>query len=350
MASASATTPTLPSTQTVWKIVRKGVPAKALVKEENAPVPKKIPKGNVLVKIQAASLNPVGYKMMRMAPNSFLKRIAEYDFAGEVVDANGNLQFKVGDQVFGSIPVGESFKTGQGALAQYTYVPAKATAHRPEGITPNEASGIAIVALTAYTALYHIGKLEAGQRIFVNGGSTSVGIYTIQLAKALGCKVYASASGKNEEFLKSLGVDEFYDYTKQPIHEALVQNPPSSKFDVIFEAVGHAYIPLYTHSEAYLAPNGTYISVGPTPDGFSETLSLLWNFFMHPKWAGGTKRRFEILRINKTGELLDEIAKAITDGKVKPVIDSVYKFEDVLSAYDKILTGHARGKVVVEVS
>jgi len=149
-----------------------------------------------------------GFKLMRMAPNSFFKRIAEYDFAGEVVDVNGNPRFKIGDQVFGSIPVGGSFKNGQGALAQYAYVPAKTTAHRPEGVSINEASGIAIVAMTAYAAVYQFGKLEAGQRIFINGGTTSVGIYAIQIAKALGCKVYASASGKNEQFLKDLGVDE----------------------------------------------------------------------------------------------------------------------------------------------
>ena len=86
---------------------------------------------------------------------------------------------------------------------------------------------------------------------------------------------------------------QFYDYTKQPIHEALAQNPPSPKFDVFLEAVGHAYVPLYTHSEAYLAPNGTYISVGPTPHGVGETLNLLWSVFIHPTWAGGTKRQFK---------------------------------------------------------
>ena len=149
-----------------------------------------------------------GFKLMRRAPNSLFKRVAEYDFAGEVVDVNGNPGFEIGDQVFGSIPVAGSFKNGQGALAQYAYAPTKTTIHRPEAISPNEASGIAVVGITAYAAVYQVGKLEAGQRIFVNGGTTSVGIYAIQMAKALGCKVYASASGKNEEFLKELGVDE----------------------------------------------------------------------------------------------------------------------------------------------
>ena len=145
---------------------------------------------------------------MRQAPNSFFKRVAEYDFAGEVVDPNGDPLFKIGDRVFGTIPIMGAFKTGQGALAQYTYAPAKSIARRPEGISPNEASGIPMVALTAYAALYQIGKLEAGQTIFINGGTTSVGLYAIQFAKALGCKVHASASGKNQEFLRNLGVDE----------------------------------------------------------------------------------------------------------------------------------------------
>jgi len=154
--------------------------------------------------------------MMRLFPNSFFKRVAEYDFAGEIVDPNGGPGFKVGDQVFGSIPVKESFTNGQGALSQYAYVPTKNIAHKPEGISSNEASGICIVAMTAHAALHQMGELEAGQRIFINGGTTSVGIYAIQFAKALGCKVYASASGKNEEFLKSLGVDEVRIYRPNP--------------------------------------------------------------------------------------------------------------------------------------
>ena len=146
--------------------------------------------------------------MMRFLPNSLFKRIAEHDFAGEVVDSNGDPRFKVGDQVFGAIPLPQSLKTGQGALAQYACVPAKTTTHRPQSIPPNEASGIPIVAMTAYAALYQMGKLEAGQRIFINGGTTSVGLYAVQFAKAIGCQVYASASGKNETFLRNLGVDE----------------------------------------------------------------------------------------------------------------------------------------------
>jgi len=327
--------PPLPSVQTAYRIVRKGDPATALVKDDSTPVPVNIPKGQVLIKVQAVSLNPVcalfisisntmilseslvsaihsGYKLMRLLPNSLFGRIAENDFAGAIVDPNGCDRFKVGDQVFGSISSRVALRTGHGALAQYTAGPAETIVHRPENIPVKEASGITIVAVTAYQALFDVGKLQPGQKVFINGGSTSVGIYAIQFAKAIGCEVHASASGKNEDFLKSLGVDEvprccslfsqliltppqpqFVDYTNKPIHEVLTENPPSPKFDILLEAVGIAYPSLYRLSENYLAPNGTYVSVGPTPDGLVEASSLLWNAFIKPGWAGGVRRKFK---------------------------------------------------------
>ena len=144
---------------------------------------------------------------MRLLPNSLLRRIAESDFAGEIVDPNGCDRFRVGDRVFGTISSLVAFRTGQGALAQYMFGPADTIVHRPESIPVREASGISVVAVTAYQALFDVGNLQPGQKVFINGGSTSVGIYAIQLAKAIGCEVHASASGKNEDFLKNLGVD-----------------------------------------------------------------------------------------------------------------------------------------------
>lgn len=99
-------------------------------------------------------------------------------------------------------------KNRQGALAQFTRVPASALVKRPPNITPTEAAGITVACLTSYQALFHIAKLEADQTIFVNGGSSSLGAYAIQMAKAKGAKVIATASGKNEEFVRSLGADE----------------------------------------------------------------------------------------------------------------------------------------------
>jgi NADPH:quinone reductase-like Zn-dependent oxidoreductase len=135
------------------------------------------------------------------------RRITEYEFAGEVVDANGT-SLSLGDQVFGLISPVKGIRNGQGALASYAFVSANDIVIRPPNVTPLEASGLACAGLTAYHAMFGIAKLEPGQTIFINGGSTSVGVFAIQLAKNIGCKIYASASGKNEQFVRDLGADE----------------------------------------------------------------------------------------------------------------------------------------------
>lgn len=123
--------------------------------------------------------------MMKWLPNSLLKRVAEADLAGEVVDPNGS-RFEVGDQVFGFINPDHSLLRGrQGSLASYAFVPANCVVHRPLNVSPIEAAGLAVVALTAYQAICSAAKLQEGQTIFINGGSTSVGAYAIQMAKSL---------------------------------------------------------------------------------------------------------------------------------------------------------------------
>lgn len=101
-----------------------------------------------------------------------------------------------------------TLKTRQGALAEYVSAPAKNVARRPENITPVQACGITLAGTTAWQALFDLGGLEEGQTVFVNGGSTAVGSYAIQFAKAKGCRVIATASGKNEEYVRRMGADE----------------------------------------------------------------------------------------------------------------------------------------------
>lgn len=99
-------------------------------------------------------------------------------------------------------------KTGQGALCQYTRIPGDHVVPKPTNLKYTEAAGFGTAGLTAYQALFSCAKLDPGQNVFINGGSTSVGLFAIQLAKALGCTVTATASTKKEELLKSLGVDK----------------------------------------------------------------------------------------------------------------------------------------------
>jgi NADPH:quinone reductase-like Zn-dependent oxidoreductase len=189
-------------------------------------------------------------------------------------------------------------KTGQGTLTEYTKLPAANVALKPSNISAVEACGLPLVGETALQALVDVGKLEAGQTVFINGGSSAVGMNGIYIAKALGARVVTSASSRNEELCRKLGADEvslyfyatipflmshqFVDYTARPLHEHFMANPPSPKFDIIFDAVALVDPALYKCSNAYIKPKGLYISTGPWPDlkswggsnGVSKFLSL----------------------------------------------------------------------------
>lgn len=100
-----------------------------------------------------------------------------------------------------------TLKTGQGSLQQYLVCPSNRIVPRPANLKPTEASGLALVGLTAYQVVFNLAKIEPGQSVFINGGSTSVGIIATQMLKSIGCTVTVSASGAKEEFVKSIGAD-----------------------------------------------------------------------------------------------------------------------------------------------
>jgi NADPH:quinone reductase-like Zn-dependent oxidoreductase len=198
----------IPDTQPTWVVVRQGKPKKALELKEDWPVPKNLAPGQVLVRVQAAALNPVGWKIMTALPTFLSKRPhpAEHDFSGVVVDTNGS-KFAEGDNVYGWVPPDLQSKTKEGVLTHYLRVHEDYIVKRPDNVTPTQAAGITLTAMTAYQGLAHA-KLEAEQTILINGGSSAVGAFAIQIAKAKGAKVYTTASAKNEEWVRSLGADE----------------------------------------------------------------------------------------------------------------------------------------------
>ncbi|KAG6885996.1 hypothetical protein C0993_006112 [Termitomyces sp. T159_Od127] len=353
----------LPKTQRAWIVERTGPPAKALSLRSDWPVPSQLKPGDVLVKVQAAALNPVGYKLMKFLPtfmHSGRPLPAEHDLAGEIVDGNGT-RFSAGDQVFGFIPVGTmhvscafllflisspeelSQVIRQGALTQYVRMPADNLVIRPHHISPVEAAGITLVAETAYEGLIDIARLEAGQSVLINGGSSAVGAYAIQIAKAKGARVVATASGKNEAFVRKMGADEFIDYTKTPLHKYLEANPPTPKFHIILDAVALTDISLYSHSPAYLVPNGIFLSTGPVPKNLSppeiwKVLTTVFSAYLRPGWLGGVKRRYKMYMLVHKKERLDAIRQMIVDGFITPPVDSVYDFDEALKAYDRLMS------------
>ena len=217
----------IPAKQRAWRIVRKGEPSKALVLDNDVPIPNLKP-GEILVRVQAVSFHIMSvlslvsshrersvdnicrvYLLMGLLPNSFLKRNAEIEFSGEVVDTDSSTGFAPGDKVSGFVPPDTHITKRRGALAQYIAVESGEIVKRPDFLTPNEASGVMGVSLTAYQALFEVAKLkqEPGQSVFINGGSTSVGMYAIQIAKSYGLKVVASTSPRNAKLVEELGAE-----------------------------------------------------------------------------------------------------------------------------------------------
>ncbi|KAF4614751.1 hypothetical protein D9613_003251 [Agrocybe pediades] len=342
-------------TQRAWTVIRRGTPDNAAVLNKEWPVPQDLRPGEVLVKVQAAALNPLGWKLMKFIPGfiSWRPYVAEHDFSGVIVNANGT-KFKDGDPVFGWIDAPLQRASKQGTLAEYLKIPAEHIAVRPPNLTPVQAAGITLASLTAYQALKGIADLQPDQTLFVNGGSTAVGIFAIQYAKAIGAKVVATASGKNEAFVRGLGADEFIDYMKTgPLHTYLEKNAPSTKYQVIFETVGFMDPSLFTHSAKYLANDGVFISTGPLPTKFN--FSALWDGLrtagavLLPAWLGSVNRKWKMVMVENSVDDLQELQKLFANGTLKPVVDSVYEFEDAHKAYERILSSRATGKIVVKV-
>ncbi|TFK43001.1 hypothetical protein BDQ12DRAFT_677157 [Crucibulum laeve] len=287
--------------QRAWVVTCRGTPEEALSLRTDWPVPQKLEPGEVLVKVEAGALNPAGWKMMRMMPNFVFPRphVAEFDFAGTIANANGTELFE-GDAVYGFIPVEITQKTRQGALAEYIRIPEDYVVPRSTNLTAIEASGLAAASQTAYQAIYVQGQLSPGQIVFINGGSSAVGAFVIQLAKGIGAKVVATASAKNEVFVRKMGADEFIDYTKLDLAKYLVEHAPSPKFNLIFDAVGLIDPSLYTHSEAYLQCGGIFITSGPLP---KNTSAEIWTLLktvvalVTPAILGGTRRKYECVAL-----------------------------------------------------
>ncbi|KAJ8482337.1 hypothetical protein ONZ45_g14989 [Pleurotus djamor] len=341
----------IPTVQRAWLEVARGHPSVALRLKTDWPVPTDIKKDHVLVKIQAAGLNPVDYKLLKLAPNFAVGRPlpAGRDFAGVVVNGNGT-EFKEGDEVFGFITVQNAIKTKQGSLAEYAVVSYNSLVHRPSNISVIEAAGVSLTAQTAYQALFEDARLEEGQSVFINGGSTSVGLFAIQLAKSRGIKVTASASGKNEELVRRMGADEFIDYTKEPLHAQLKANTPNPKFHAIIDAAALLDPSLYNNSPAYLAPQGVFVHLGPVPSwneiGKFFKLALA---MQRPVWLGGVNRRFVIAGVREERAHLQALSDLIAQGELKGVVDSVFAIEDAVKGYERLMTSRATGKVIVTV-
>jgi NADPH:quinone reductase-like Zn-dependent oxidoreductase len=279
---------------------------------------------------------------MRLMPNFVAKRpfaAAEYDLAGTVIISRSTLH-AVGDRVYGWIDLPAQKTTKQGSLTEYTVVHGNLLHKRPDNMSAVDAAGIPLVAQTAWMGLFEIAKLQEGQTVFINGGSSSVGLFAIQLAKARGLTVWTSASGKNEELVRSVGADEvclfcilaytkagslipsslqFFDYTAMPLAQALAAHQPAPQFHAIFDAVGLYDPSLFNGMPKYTTPEAPYVTAGGPPEftasGIAAVLRFIWAIALKPRFLGGTNRKAHFFELTYKRDRAVEVDKLVAAGE-----------------------------------
>jgi NADPH:quinone reductase-like Zn-dependent oxidoreductase len=302
-------------------------------------VPKPAPGDDeVLIEVHAAALNAADWHVMRGEPKFARvmlgltkpkRQILGADVAGIVEAVGKNVtRFKPGDAVYGALD------GNAGTCAEYTTAMESVLDLVPARLTFEEAAAVPLAATSALQALRTRGGLKPGMKVAINGASGGVGIFAIQIAKALGGEVTAICSTRNLEQARTLGADHVIDYKFEDFtHSGL-------RYDLIVAANG--YHPLSDYQRA-LAPGGVYVMVGGQPKQMID--SLLMGPFMSMR--SGVK--MGALSAQASGDDLRFLSALIEAGKLKPVIDRVYPLEQVPDAMRYLEEGHARGKVVVKV-
>ncbi|KAM1044321.1 hypothetical protein ACFX13_036213 [Malus domestica] len=302
------------------------------------PTPKK---GEVLLKLEAASINPLDWKIQKGVARPFLPKkfphIPVTDVAGEVVKVGEGVQkFKPGDKVVAYLTAAIG-----GGLAEYATANENMTAARPPEVSAAEAAGLPIAGVTAHQCLTQAARVKldgSGQQknILITAASGGVGQYAVQLAKLGNAHVTATCGARNVEFVKSLGADEVLDY-KTPEGAAL-KSPSGRKYDAVVHCTTSTGVPWSTF-EPNLSSNGKVIAITPGPSAFL-TFAL--------KKLSFSKKRLVPLFADVKAENLEYLVKLVKEGKLKTVIDSTHPLSKAEDAWAKSMDGHATGKVIVE--
>jgi NADPH:quinone reductase-like Zn-dependent oxidoreductase len=280
----------------------------------------------VLIRVMAAGVNPVdGLVRQGLRPRRGTEPpslIIGYDIAGVVEKAGSNItKFKPGDAVYAYLPIGLG-----GGYAEFVIAKENVTAVKPKNIDFAKAAAVPLAATTAWEALIDEAKIDKGQTVLIHGGSGGVGIFAVQIAKARGCKVIATASTANQDLLKQLGVDQPIDYTKTKFENV------AKDVDVVLNCVlGNTLAPSY----GVVKKGGVIVSITDDVDA-NECANRgirCTRFMAHPD-----------------AQVLDDLTKLIEANRITPIVSQTFPLKDVARAHQQIETRHTRGKVVLMVS
>jgi NADPH:quinone reductase-like Zn-dependent oxidoreductase len=273
--------------------------------------------GEVLIRVFAASVNPVDWKYRRGFAPKPLPAVLGNDVSG-VVEISRAEGFAEGDEVFGL--------AASGGYAQFATSPAGIIAHKPAGVSHEQAAGIPVAGLTAWQALFDRGGLQPGQTALVAGAAGGVGHVAVQFAKHAGARVIGTGSSRNRAFVLGLGADDYIDYTEQDVAGAV------GGVDVAFDTVGgettQSLLPA-------VRDGGILVTIaGPPPEQEASQRGV----------------RAELLIMSPNSEQLRRIAELVAAGEVHLEIAQALPLADVSRAHELSESGHTRGKIILTVS
>ncbi len=326
------------------RIHRYGPPEVLQIDEVPAPTPER---GEVVVDVRAASVNPVDLKIRSGGQRAIIHYRLPWtlglDFAGVVTAVGpGVTRFREGDEVYGS-PTHRK----PGTYAEQLRVSADEIAKKPSNMTFREAASIPLVGLTAWDALVVKGRLRAGQKALIHAGSGGVGTFAIQLAKDLGAHVATTCSARNHDLVRCLGADEIIDYRETRFEDEL------SGYDFALDAIGDE-----TRERTFqvLRRGGRLATmIGGVPKathahGPALGLIVAGSGLASLMIRGRIKHGVHVHNVLRecSGDQLEQITARIERGAIEAVIDRVYPLEAIVEAHTYLETGRARGKVVID--
>jgi NADPH:quinone reductase-like Zn-dependent oxidoreductase len=294
---------------------------------------------SVLVRVRAASVNPLDWHFMRGQPyfarimGMGLRRpkgiVRGVDVAGHVEAVGENVtQFRPGDEVFGSC---------DGAFAEYVCGEENDFVSKPEALTFEQAAAVGVAGCTALQGLRDKGQLQPGQRVLINGAAGGVGTFAVQIANSLGAHVTGVCSTRNVDMVRSIGADQVVDYTREDFTQG------GQRYDLILDAVGNRS---GSDLRRALTPKGTVVLAGAESGRWLKPLPHLLGALVLSRFVGQRILPF-LAKIRK--EDLVVLKELIDAGNVTPVIDRTYALSETPEAIRYLEAGHAQGKVVVTV-
>jgi NADPH2:quinone reductase len=300
-------------------------------------VPKPVPHaGQVLVRVHATSINPLDYQVRRGDYSGLvpLPAITGHDVSGVVEEVGpGVTTFAPGDEVWYTPQIFE----GPGSYAEYHVAHESIIGKKPSSLSHLEAASLSLVGGTAWEALVVRGALKVGESILVHGGAGGVGHVAIQLAKAMGAKVFTTVREANAEFARSMGADVIIDYEKEDYVDVIQRETAGRGVDVVFDTIGGNTL---SRSPDALAQLGRVVSIVD---------------IAHPQnlvqaWGKNASYHFVFTRQNR-GKL-DEMSALIANGKLRPHLGAVYSLADIPLAHSRLESPNngIQGKIAIAVS